>query len=344
MSNERLYYIQIVDQWLTYSEAHDYGYTLSKPLLKTYYTSDLQPVQVRVDSTSGELYDLRAQAPHSWVTDIDSLNLYRLVGDVTLYTADKSNTYSSYSNSISSSESDNVAYNGEIVSYEDLYNNFGITKHPCNMYLVQDGRVLSWYDPETNLYWNVSKNEWNATPPSQETDLVPQIFPLPDPVLPFEQWDSQLPSILSVTGRFNPSFESPSLSPSYKDLPQWEEYQDIFSDGFYDDTIVLGTKIYVQSEDGVDDYQGNHYNYGDSFTGDYSLTYVDPDGYTSFYVCTTLHTLPRSHDDQNSTLYYIDGEYLLPSEVHDLGYTSSISEPVTIFDYSLLDQSESINM
>lgn len=275
MSNERLYYIQAADQWLTYSEAHEYGYTLSKPLLKTYYTQDLQPVQIRVDSASGELYDLRAQAPHSWVTDINSLNLYRLVGDVALYTADKSNTYSSYSSSISSDESDNIAYNGEVVSYEDLYNNFGITKHPCNMYLVQDGRILSWHDPETNLYWNVSKKSWDSYPPSQDTDLVPQIFPLPDPILPFEQWDSQLPSILSVTGRFIPSFESSSLSPSYKDVPQWEDYQNTFNLGLYINISKNNIKIYVIAEEGVEDYLGNHLSYGDNFIGDYECLYIE---------------------------------------------------------------------
>ena len=174
MSNERLYYIQAIDKWLTYVEAHEYGYTLSRPLLETYYTQDLQPVQIRVDSTSGELYDLRVQAPHSWVTDIDSLNLYRLVGEVTLYTADKSNTYTSYSSSITSSELDNIAYNGEIVSYEDLYNNFGITKHPCKIYIVQDGNILSWHDEEENLYWDVVKKQWHPLPPSSQE--IPNIY------------------------------------------------------------------------------------------------------------------------------------------------------------------------
>ena len=349
MSNERLYYIQPIDKWLTYSEAHEYGYTLSRPLLKTYYTQDLQPVQIRVDSESGELYDLRAQAPHSWVTDIDSLNLYRFVGDVTLYIADKSNTYDSYSSSISLSEPYNIAYNGEIVSYEDLYNSFGITKHPCKIYIVQDGNVLSWYDEEENLYWDVRKKQWQTYQPSPEQESDDSIIkPLPDPVLKFDQWEdnlSQLPTIQSLTGTFFPAPSIyTSLSPSQKMVSQWEDFQNLTNDMLYTDILQTWTKIYVKSEDGVDDYQGNHYNYGDNFIGDYQYVYVDSDSDDTFYLGTQQTIFPRSHDDQNPTLYYVDGKYILQSEVHDLGYTLSISESVKIFDYLLLDQQDSTNV
>ena len=349
MSNERLYYIQAIDKWLTYDEAHEYGYTLSRPLLKTYYTQDLQPVQIRVDSESGELYDLRAQAPHSWVTDIDSLNLYKLVGDVILYIADKSNTYDSYSSSISLSEPYNIAYNGEIVSYEDLYNSFGITKHPCKIYIVHDGNVLSWYDEEENLYWDVTKKRWQTYPPSPEQESNDSIIkPLPDPVLKFDQWEdnlSQLPTIQSLTGTFFPAPSIyTSLSPSQKMVSQWEDFQNLTNDKLYTDILKSGIKIYVKSEDGIDDYQGNHYNYGDYFIGDYQYVYVDSDSDDTFYLGTQQTIFPRSHDDKNPTLYYVDGKYILPSEVHDLGYTLSISEPVKIFDYSLLDQQDSTNM
>lgn len=137
MENDRLYYIESLNRWVTYEEAHQYGYTLTKPEILTFYTEALQPIQIRKDTSTGNLYDTREAAPHSWATDIDVLGLYNQVGSITLYTADTPESYTGYSASLASNIPTYIDYSNELTLISDLHDNFGITDHPCQVYLVQ---------------------------------------------------------------------------------------------------------------------------------------------------------------------------------------------------------------
>lgn len=174
MENERLYYIESLNRWVTYEEAHQYGYTLTKPEILTLYTDDLQAIQIRRDISTDTLYDTREAAPHLWVTDIDVLGLYSQVGSVTLYTADMPESYTGYATSLTSDVPTHIDYNGDLTLISDLHDNFGITDHPCQIYLVQEGITLSWYDADENLYWDVTKRQWQEPPPSAQT--IPNIY------------------------------------------------------------------------------------------------------------------------------------------------------------------------
>lgn len=174
MENERLYYIESLNRWVTYEEAHQYGYTLTKPEILTFYTDDLQAIQIRRDTSTGTLYDTRETVPHSWVTDIDVLGLYSRVGSITLYTADTPESYTGYVASLESDMPTHVDYSGDLTLISDLHDNFGITDHPCQIYLVQEGIALSWYDADENLYWDATKRQWQESPPSAQD--IPNIY------------------------------------------------------------------------------------------------------------------------------------------------------------------------
>lgn len=349
MENERLYYIESLNRWVTYEEAHQYGYTLTKPEILTLYTDDLQAIQIRRDISTDTLYDTREVAPHSWVTDIDVLGLYSQVGSITLYTADTPESYTGYVASLASNVPTHVDYSGDLTLISDLHDNFGITDHPCQIYLVQEGITLSWYDDDENLYWDVTKRQWQESPPSPEQPSDgSDILPFPDPVIPHYQWESdlsQLPTIQSVTGRFYPAPSTyTSLSPSHKMIEQWDDYQNLVNDTLYTDVTQTGITIYVQAEEGVDDYLGNHYNFGDSFVGDYQSVYVESDSDDTLYLGTQSTVIPRFHDDYNPVLYYFNSEYVTPTHLHDLGFTNTRSNEVEIFDYSLLESPDSISV
>ena len=349
MENERLYYIESLNRWVTYEEAHQYGYTLTKPEILTLYTDDLQAIQIRRDTSTGTLYDTREVAPHSWVTDIDVLGLYSQVGSITLYTADTPESYIGYVASLESDVPTHVDYSGDLTLISDLHDNFGITDHPCQIYLVQEGVTLSWYDADENLYWDVTKRQWQESPPSPEQPgSDSDILPFPDPVIPHYQWESdlsQLPTIQSVTGRFYPAPSVyTSLSPSHKMIEQWDDLQNLVNDFLYTDVTQTGIKIYVQAEEGVDDYLGNHYNFGDYFVGDYQNVYVESDSEDTLYLGRQPTVIPSSHDDYNPVLYYFNNEYVTPTHLHDLGYTNTYSSEVEVFDYSLLELPDSINV
>ena len=78
--NDTLYLIN--GSWITYEEAHDLGYTLQKPNILTFYSTDLIETPVIQDTSDNTFYDSLNQ---QWVSDIDDLNLYKLVGDLIMF-------------------------------------------------------------------------------------------------------------------------------------------------------------------------------------------------------------------------------------------------------------------
>lgn len=176
MSNDRLYYIKSLNTWLTYTQAHEYGYTLVKAEEVTFYTSDLQEVTLRKDPSDNTFYDSREEAPHSWVSDINELEsvLYKSLGNITIYQGEAHITCAGFTDSINSNELKYVYLDSEFVSIEDLYNLRGITTYKCDYYIVEDGIPLAWYDSDKELYWNNYQGYklWQQSPPSPSAQPV----------------------------------------------------------------------------------------------------------------------------------------------------------------------------
>ena len=102
--------------------------------------------------------------------DLDNYNVEDLYYDEQFVIVDYDNLFSH------SEKYDDIFNNRRIFSIEYLYNNYGITQHPCYIIteddfgnsLLDDNNPLVWYDPITNLYWNglFNINSWQHDKPS----------------------------------------------------------------------------------------------------------------------------------------------------------------------------------
>lgn len=171
MSNKEYY---LNNSWYTWEELHALGYTKSKPATLTLYNIDVVPVQVvqsnDQDDDYGKLYD---NVNHTWVSDINELNLYtKLPEQVKLYTGDSFELANGYSNSLNSQSVSNVDFDSELLTVAELHD-LGKTLYPCVLYSVSDGVISSWYDPITSLYWDnrVGKKIWSETKPVDESEF-----------------------------------------------------------------------------------------------------------------------------------------------------------------------------
>lgn len=171
MSNKEYY---LNNNWYTWEELHALGYTKSKPETLTLYNVDVVPVQVvqsnDQDDDYGKLYD---NVNHTWVSDINELNLYtKLPEQVKIYTGDSFELSNGYSNSLNSQSVSNVDLDSELLTVSELHD-LGKTLYPCVLYSVSDGVISTWYDPITNLYWDnrVGKKIWSETKPVDESEF-----------------------------------------------------------------------------------------------------------------------------------------------------------------------------
>ena len=167
MSEDRLYYIN--NNWYTYEQAHNlFGCTHIKPNTLTFYNSSNEAVTIRQDPSDNTLYD---SANQRWVQDISDLNLYNKIGVITLYKSETPTTYNTYSDHLNSDTNEYIYYNDEYTLLDSLYTNYGITNYPCQSYYVENGNLLSWYDSNTELYWDNETKQWQDTAPEYGSDF-----------------------------------------------------------------------------------------------------------------------------------------------------------------------------
>lgn len=379
MSDERLYYIKEAigdDKWLTYEQAHRYGCTHVKPSSITVYDANLQTVTFRVDPETNTFFDLRQDVPHDWLVSLDSLGLYRKLGNITLYRSEVPTTYESYTSIVSSSTPTHVFIQGEgLVSIRYLYERRGITQHTCKNFMIDKGILLVWYDSVEDLYWDNHSDvmTWVIEPPEIEVTENNYIIPFPNPIYEQKQWEydlSQLPYTFTSYGTFVPAHQTVELITAFKNWDQWDlesaqqrwtrdskdhwdiipvppirlisfdETSQYLSEGmvsaFYDDIIKNGIPIYVIAEDGVYDAGGTLREFGYAFTGDYEYVWVDSDADVPLYQGTNKSIAGQSHDDIYEVLYYISRKYYLPETVHNMGYTFTKGEDIEIWDSNLI--------
>lgn len=229
MSEDRLYYVH--NQWLTYEQAHLYGCTRVRPEILSLYTDTVQLVSIIKDVETNTYYD---SENHTWVNSISDLHLYKRLNTIILYKGDQEVSYIGYTDDINSNSANYVEIDNTIVSIISLYNTEGITEHPCEDYIITDGEYISWYDPETELYWDNRDNKklWSPDPPviSDESDYI--IPPNPIPLILVDTFDTDPPLVFSGEYSFR---EHPHIS----ELTVGNLFNlvDVFSD--YDPPIEL---------------------------------------------------------------------------------------------------------
>ena len=163
---DKLFYIN--NEWLTYEQAHNLGYTLTPSKLITLYSSDDSQVQVKKDD-SNQFYD---STNLTWVDDFNSLNLFNYINQITFYKGESSEEYRGYSNTVNNNSINCILYDGNISSLDDLYTNKGITTYPCTNIITYNNSPVVWFDSSTNKYfddrynnptWSVSFNDVAVT-------------------------------------------------------------------------------------------------------------------------------------------------------------------------------------
>lgn len=329
--SDSIYFIN--GEWLTYKQIHDLGYTLQRPANDTFYTSDLSEVEVRRDTSDNTYYDASS---HEWVDDITDLNLYRPIGTSTLYDIDSPLEFTGYSNSVKSDTPTHVVLEGSLVSVDYLTNNEGLTTYPCQPYLMVDGVVTSWYDPERELYWDNTdgKKKWSENPPVIAQGDLQDVFIMPSTceayLLP--QWEedlSQMPMRYRSWSFDEQDIQMNAQDPVYRGLSLVFGNDDALVSpmvAFYPDITELNKTFYVYTSKGVVDYQGDSHSQGDTFTGDYMKVYVDSDDDAVFYKGQDQFIFGQSHDESYPELYWCEDEYRTYQEVLNLGYSPTPSD------------------
>lgn len=252
--SDRQYLIN--NQWLSYDEAHNlYGMTILKPQIITLYTSDLNEVSVRKDVSDNTYYDVIAK---SWVSDISlfSEKLFLRLEESKLYKGSvEISSGFTFSDSIVNASPDYVDYNYNIVSIEDIKENYGITNYECVDYIIQDGELLAWYDSKTNMYWDdrPDKKEWTTSPPKITPDVENQdIYIAPSTTsIVLQDYNGIQPVFSYFRSNSFPEqdlyFEEPAeIKTGFQIYPDFE----YFYDKVYRDDISYNISLYVDSEDG----------------------------------------------------------------------------------------------
>lgn len=326
--NDTLYLIN--GSWLTYEEAHSLGYTLQKPNILTFYSTDLVETPVIQDTSDNTFYDSVNQ---QWVSDIDDLSLYKLVGDLIMFDGEIQHTFVAYSSSAFSDEASHVYIDNSLESIEDLHNNGGFTFNQCIDYIVDEGERLVWYDPNTELYWDNrdGRKLWVDTPPVISKSELQDVFIMPSTceayLLP--QWEedlSQMPMRYRVSAFDEQDAQMDAQKPMLTGFPIAFGYDAPIMFAAYPDITELNKTFYVYPAEGVYDYNNKHYNQGDTFTGDYKYVWVDSDEDVIFYKGQTQYIFGKSHDEKYPILYWCEDKYRTYQEVLSLGYSPTPSE------------------
>ena len=328
--NDTLYLIN--GSWITYEEAHNLGYTLQKPNILTFYSTDLVETPVIQDTSDNTFYDSINQ---QWVSDIDDLNLYKLVDDLIMFDGEIQHTFVAYSSSAFSDEASHVYINNSFASIEDLHNSGGYTLNQCVDYIVDEGERLAWYDPNTELYWDNrdGRKLWVDTPPVISKSELQDVFIMPSTceayLLP--QWEedlSQMPMRYRVSAFDEQDAQMDAQKPMLTGFPIafGNDNLDVPVMTAYPDIAELNKTFYVYPVEGVYDYNSKHYEQGDTFTGDYKYVWVDSDQDVVFYKGQQRYVFGQSHDEKYPILYWCEDKYRTYQEILNLGYSPTPSE------------------
>ena len=326
--SDRVFYIN--GQWLTYSQAHSLGYTIQKPESVKFYTSDLTEVYLRKDVSDNTYYN---SSTSEWLDDITDFGVYAFVGSSVMYRINDPIEYTCYSNTVKSDSFTHVIVDEALVPIDSLIDDEGLTTYPCQPYLMVDGVVTSWYDPEKELYWDNTdgKKKWSENPPVIAQGDLQDVFIMPSTceayLLP--QWEedlSQTPMRYRVSAFDEQDLQIDSQKPMLTGFNIAFDYDAPIMFAAYTDITELDKTFYVYPDKGVADYTGKHYEQGDAFTGDYMHVWVDSDQDVVFYKAQQQYVFGQSHDEKYLELYWCEDKYRTYQEVLNLGYSPTPSE------------------
>jgi hypothetical protein len=192
---------------------------------------------------------------------------------------------------------------------------------------ISDGVPWSWYNSDTEEYWNNKTHEWTTNPPKEEDEGEPEVLPNPMPLVEVDySYDMDEPLYLGNV--VSPHIHYPQKSWVDGYLLQLVNSDPVFDNliAVYKDELDENLLLYVINSDGVD-FQGVHYNYGDSLSVDRFTVMVDPIGEDTFYYQDTVYSFSYLYDSLSPIIkhYWKEGvsRYYTEEELLELGYSKT---------------------
>ena len=294
------------------------GYTNTPSTMLVVY--DTSMVQLEGWSNTGFNW---IEQDHQWYPNDETPYYVQQSSSISLYKIDKKTNFKTYLNN----NEPFIIYNNSFTTVENLHNTLGYTQTPSTVWGISDGVPWSWYNSDTEEYWNNKTHEWTTNPPKEEDDGEPEVLPNPMPLVEVDySYDMYEPLYLGNV--VSPHIHYPQKSWVDGDLLQLVNSDPVFDNliAVYKDELDENLLLYVINSDGVD-FQGVHYNYGDSLSVDRFIVMVDPIGEDTFYYQDTIYSFSYLYDSLSPIIkhYWKDGvrRYYTEEELLELGYSKT---------------------
>jgi len=260
---------------------------------------------------------------HQWYPNDETPYYVQQSSSISLYKINEKTNFKTYLNN----NEPFIIYNNSFTTVETLHDNLGYTETPSTVWGISDGVPWSWYNSDTEEYWNNKTHEWTTNPPKEEDEGEPEVLPNPMPLVEVDySYDMDEPLYLGNV--VSPHIHYPQKSWVDGDLLQLVNSDPVFDNliAVYKDELDENLLLYVINFDGVD-FQGVHYNYGDSLSVDRFTVMVDPIGEDTFYYQDTVYSFSYLYDSLSPIIkhYWKEGvsRYYTEEELLELGYSKT---------------------
>ena len=305
------------------------GYTNTQSTMLVVYDNSM--VQLEGWSNTGFNW---IEQDHQWYPNDETPYYVQQSSSISLYKIDKKTNFKIYLNN----NEPFIIYNNSFTTVENLHNTLGYTQTPSTVWDIDDGVPWSWYNSDTEEYWNNKTHEWTTNPPTPEdNDEEPPILPNPMPLVEVDySYDFDEPIMLGGLRTYVPHYAQKEWALGELLQPVESDFSSVDLIHVWADEYTVDLPLYVVNIDGKD-FQGIHYNYGDSLLVDRLIVMVDPQGEDTFYKDLDTYIFPYLYDSLSVSLkhYWVeaDSRYYTESELLLLGFTTT---PQTLCYYTEL--------
>ena len=303
------------------------GYTNTPSTMLVVYDNSM--VQLEGWSNTGFNW---IEQDHQWYPNDETPYYVQQSSSISLYKIDKKTNFKTYLNN----NEPFIIYNNSFTTVENLHNTLGYTQTPSTVWDIDEGVPWSWYNSDNEEYWNNKTHEWTSTPPKEEDDEEPPILPNPMPLVEVDySYDFEEPIILGGLTTYVEHYpvKEWELGDLLKPVDSDFTSEDLIS--VWKDDLSLNVPLYIVNTDGKD-FQGVHYDYGDSILADIFTVMVDSQGEQTFYKDLDTYVFPYLYDSLSVSLkhYWVESDerYYTESELYDLNYNIYPNNRVFVTD------------
>lgn len=320
IKNYNMIKIFIDNDWQEYDYATLYserGYTNTPSTMLVVYDNSM--VQLEGWSNTGFNW---IEQDHQWYPNDETPYYVQQSSSISLYKIDKKTNFKTYLNN----NEPFIIYNNSFTTVETLHDTLGYTNTPSTVWDIDEGVPWSWYNSDTEEYWNDKTHEWTTNPPHEEDDSEPEILPNPIPLIEVDTFSEMDPPVcIAGLEAYREHYPVPNWTQG--NLLDPVEIDVLPPISVYKDTLETDITLYVINENGVD-FQGVHYNFADPIIHvDKFSTLVFPEGDETFYYQDLTYSFSYLYDSLSPILKHYWREdvrrYYTESELLELGYAKT---------------------